>query len=276
MDIPFYQFKNGIKVPMFGIGLDQVRDLDLAYKSLIYAFSIGYRSIDTASAYYNEEAVGKAIKESGIPREEIYVTTKLTADDQGYEPTLKGFTESLKRLSLDYIDCFLIHWPGKYLYMDTWKAFEKLYSDGRVRVIGVCNFTKKHLDRLFREVSVFPMLDQIELHPYFQQMELDTYCQEKEMLVEAWSPLMCGGIVLNDPVIIKLSEEINKTSAQIILRWHYQKGHRVFPKSVTPKRIAENINIFDFSLDNVQMRKINALNSHNFRIGPNPDIFFER
>ena len=276
MNIPSFQFENGIKVPMFGIGLDQVRDLDLAYNSLIYAFSIGYRSIDTASAYYNEEAVGKAIKESGISREEIYVTTKLTADDQGYEATLKGFSESLKRLNLDYLDCFLIHWPGKYLYIDTWKAFEKLYREGLVKVIGVCNFTIKHLDRLSKEASVLPMLNQIEIHPYFQQTQLAAFCQDKGMLIEAWSPLMCGGIVLNDSVILDISEETKKTPAQVILRWHYQKGYRTFPKSVTPERIKENINIFDFSLNLTQMEKMNALNSHNFRIGPNPEIFFER
>ena len=276
MSIPFYKFSNGVTVPMLGIGLDQVRDLKLAYDSLIYAFSLGYRSVDTASAYYNEEAVGKAIRECGLPREDIYVTTKLTADDQGYDATLKGFNESLKRLQLEYVDCFLIHWPGKYLYVDTWRAFEKLYVEGRVRVIGVCNFTKKHLDRISKDASIMPMLDQIEIHPYFQQVELDAYCRNRSMLVEAWSPLMCGGIVLNDSVIKEIAMEINKTPAQVILRWHHQKGHRVFPKSVTLNRIAENINIFDFALNDVQMGKINDLNSHSFRIGPNPDIFFER
>jgi len=276
MDIPVYQFANGVNVPMFGIGLDQVRDLQLAYDSLMYAFSLGYRSIDTASAYYNEEAVGKAIRESGLARQEIYVTTKFTADDQGYDATLKGFEESLKKLQLDYIDCFLIHWPGKYMYVDTWRAFEKLYAEGRVKVIGVCNFTQKHLDRLFREGSIMPMVDQIEIHPYFQQTELDAYCRNRSMLVEAWSPLMCGGIVLGDPVISEIAVETNRTPAQVILRWHHQKGRRVFPKSVTPKRIAENVCIFDFSLDDTQMKRIDGLNSHNFRIGPNPDIFFER
>ena len=276
MHIPFYRFANGVSVPMFGLGLDQVRDLKLAYDSLIYAFSLGYRSVDTASAYYNEEAVGKAIRECGLSREEIYITTKLTADDQGYYATLKGFDESRKRLQLDYIDCFLIHWPGKYLYIDTWKAFEKLYAEGRVKVIGVCNFTQKHLDRLSKNTSVMPMVNQIEIHPYFQQVELDAYCRNRAMLVEAWSPLMCGGIVLNDPVIKEMALEMGKKPAQVILRWHYQKGHRIFPKSVTPKRIAENISIFDFSLDSMQIEKIDALNSHNFRIGPNPDVFFER
>jgi len=276
MNIPFYESSNGVKIPMFGIGLDQVRDLNVAYNSLMYAFSLGYRSVDTASAYYNEEAVGKAIRESGIRRDEIYVTTKLTADDQGYEATLKGFNESLKRLNLDYIDCFLIHWPGKYLYVETWKAFEKLYNEKRVRVIGVCNFTQRQLTRLFNEASIKPMVDQIEIHPYFQQTALDTFCREKGLLVEAWSPLMCGGIVLTNQVITDLAEETNKTPAQVILRWHHQKGHRVFPKSVTPERIKENLGIFDFSLNKVQMEKINDLDRYNFRIGPNPDIFFER
>jgi len=276
MNIPFYQCSNGVKIPMFGMGLDQVRDFDVAYNSLMYAFSIGYRSIDTASAYYNEEAVGKAIRESGIARNEIYVTTKLTADDQGYESTLKGFDESLKRLNLDYIDCFLIHWPGKYLYVETWKAFEKLYKEKCVRVIGVCNFTQKHLTRLFREASIMPMIDQLEIHPYFQQAALDAFCREKNMLVEAWSPLMCGGIVLENQVITGIARETERTPAQVILRWHHQKGHRVFPKSVTPNRIKENVGIFEFSLNNSQMDKIDSLARYNFRIGPNPDIFFER
>jgi diketogulonate reductase-like aldo/keto reductase len=276
MSIPLYRFANGVEVPLFGLGLDQVKDLALAYDSLMYAFSLGYRGVDTASAYYNEEAVGRAVRECGIPREAIYVTTKLTADDQGYEATLKGFDESLRRMKLDYIDCFLIHWPGKYLYVDTWKAFEKIYDEKRVRVIGVCNFTQKHLDRLWPEAAVPPMVNQIEIHPYFQQKTLGEYCQNRGILVEAWSPLMCGGIVLKDPVIAGIAEETGKTPAQVVLRWHFQKGRRVFPKSVTPERIAENIGIFDFSLDDIQIEKIADLDSHHFRIGPNPDIFFER
>jgi diketogulonate reductase-like aldo/keto reductase len=261
MNVPVYRFTNGVEVPLFGIGLDQVRDLQVAYESLIYAFSIGYRSVDTASAYYNEEAVGRAVRECGLPREALYITTKLTSDDQGYEATLRGFDESLKRLGMDYIDCFLIHWPGKYLYVDTWKAFEKLYEEKRVRVIGVCNFTQKHLDKLFRQAAILPMIDQIEIHPYFQQAALDAYCMEKGLLVEAWSPLMCGGIVLNDPVIAGIAAGIHKSPAQVVLRWHYQKGHRVFPKSVMPQRIAENISIFDFSLNDAQI----ALSAKNYR-----------
>jgi diketogulonate reductase-like aldo/keto reductase len=276
MSIPLYHFDNGVEVPLFGLGLDQVRDLNVAYESLMYAFSIGYRSVDTASAYYNEEAVGKAVRECGLSRSGLYVTTKLTADDQGYEATLKGFDDSLKRMGLDYIDCFLIHWPGKYLYLDTWKAFEKLYEEKLVRVIGVCNFTQRHLEKIFNEAKIKPMVDQIELHPYFQQTELDKYCQSQGLLVEAWSPLMCGGIVLNDPVILGIAEETGRTPAQVVLRWHHQMGHRIFPKSVTPKRIAENIGIFDFSLAKAQLEKIAVLGKKNFRIGPNPNIFFER
>lgn len=275
MTIPVHFLANGVKVPMFGIGLDQVRDQSLAYDSLLHAFSVGYRSVDTASSYTNEEAVGRAVRDCGLAREALYITTKLTASDQGYDPTLRGFDQSLARLGLDYLDCFMIHWPGKYLYVDTWRAFLRLYEEKRVRVIGVCNFNPRHIERVTQETGVQPMVDQFEAHPYFPQNELTSYCAQKGILAEAWSPLMCGGLILGDPVVTAVAEQCGKSPAQVILRWHHQHGRRVFPKSTTPKRIEENIDIFDFALNAAQMAQIDALGKHNMRIGPNPDIFFE-
>jgi len=273
--IPKYTFKNGISAPMFGIGMDQVNDPNTALESLLYAFSIGYRSVDTAYSYQNEEAVGRAVRTCGLPREELYVTTKLTAADQGYDATLRAFERSLRNLGFDYLDCFLIHWPGKYLYVDTWRAFERLYAEKAVKVIGVCNFNIHHLEKLSAETEIMPMVNQIESHPYFPQNELSRYCQEQGLLVEAWSPLMCGGIVLEDKTVLSVAAECEKSPAQVVLRWHIQKGHRVFPKSVTPTRITQNIDIFDFALSPEQMDRLAMLEKNNFRIGPNPDIFFE-
>ena len=273
--VPNFRLKNNVEVPAFGLGLDQVRDQQQAYDSVICAVQSGYRSVDTASSYTNEEAVGHAVRDCGLRREEIYVTTKLAAPDQGYDPALRAFEKSLKRLDMDYIDCFLIHWPGKYLFTDTWKAFLRLYEEKLVRVIGVCNFNPHHLERLFQETGVYPMVDQFESHPYFPQNELTAYCQEREILTEAWSPLMCGGLVLQDEVIKRIAEDRQKSDAQIVLRWHHQKGHRVFPKSVTPVRIKENICIFDFELSESEMASIDALSEKNMHIGPNPDVFFE-
>ena len=273
--VPEYVFKNHVSVPMFGLGLDQVRDQKQAYESVLCAFQNGYRSIDTASSYANEEAVGRAVGDSGLKRSEVYITTKLAAPDQGYDAALKAFDRSIDRLKMDYIDCFLIHWPGKYLFVDTWKAFLRLYEEKAVRVIGVCNFNPHHLEKLYEETGVYPMVDQFESHPYFPQNELAAYCRERSILTEAWSPLMCGGLILQDSVIKKIAEKRGKTEAQIVLRWHYQKGHRVFPKSVTPARIRSNIQIFDFELSEDEMQAVDVLADKNMRIGPNPDVFFE-
>lgn len=273
--VPNYTFKNNVSVPMFGIGLDQVTDLEQAYNTVLCAVENGYRSVDTASSYANEEAVGKAIKDCGIDRSQFYITTKLTAADQGYDQTLRAFEQSLKRFQFDYMDCFLIHWPGKYLYVDTWRAFLRLYEEKLVRVIGVCNFNPHHLERVYSETGVYPMVDQFESHPFFPQEELNSYCKERGILTEVWSPLMCGGLVLQNELIKKIALKKNKSTAQIVLRWHHQKGHRVFPKSVTPERIKENICIFDFSLSKEEMDMIDTLSENNMRIGPNPDVFFE-
>lgn len=267
---------NGLEIPVIGLGMDQVRDEKKAYLSVTSALEAGYRSIDTAAAYGNESFVGKAVKDSGIKREELYIVSKLDNNDQGYDSTFRAFEKTLKCFGLDYLDAYLIHWPGKYMYVETWKAMEQLYVKGLVKAIGVCNFTIRHIERLMQETDMLPMIDQIEYHPYFNQYEIQRFCREKGILTEAWSPLMCGGEVLKDPVVEELARKYGKTPAQVILRWHIQSGRRIFPKSVTPRRIRENIEIFDFYLEQEDLDKINKMGEKNIRIGPDPDIFFYR
>lgn len=272
---PEYTLSNGVKVPKLGIGFDQIRDIDLAQELLEYAFDTGYRSVDTAHSYGNEEGVGRAIRASGLKREEIYVTTKLTAGDQGYDAALRAFDRSMQNLKLDYLDCFLIHWPGKYLFTETWRAFIRLYEQKAVRVIGVCNFNIRHIEKVEAETGVLPMVNQFESHPCYPQDVLSEYCQRRGILPEAWSPMMCGGAIFDDPVIKKIAGETGRTPAQVILRWHIQKGHRIFPKSVHKERIRSNFDIFHFELDDRQMENVNALGGRNEKIGPDPDVFFE-
>jgi diketogulonate reductase-like aldo/keto reductase len=272
--VPTAKLLNGVNIPMLGIGVDQVKDFDKGYQALLYALSIGYRSIDTAHSYGNEEMVGRAIRDSGVPRSEIYVSTKLTQIDQGYDNALQAFDRSQKQLGLDYIDSWLIHWPGKYYYVDTWKAFIRLAEEKRARTIGVCNFNVHHLEDLIIQTGVIPAVEQIEWHPYFQQPELAAYCAKHHILVEAWSPLMCGGEILEDSRIGNIAKETDRSSAQVILRWHLQQGRRVFPKSVTPSRIKENFELFDFELSPGQLKTIDAMEEQNLRIGPDPEIFF--
>lgn len=261
---------------MLGLGMDNLTDSGLAYDSVRVALNIGYRSVDTASGYRNEEAVGRALADSGVPRRELYITTKVAAADQGYDKTLRAFDRSCRALGLEYLDSYLIHWPGKYKFVETWRALLRLNEEGRVRVIGVANFRPHHLDALLEQTGVLPMTDQVEWHPYFQQRDVASYCEERGLLVEAWSPLMVGGVVLNDPVIREIAQSVGRSPAQVVLRWHTQGGRRVFPKSITPARIAENREIFGFSLSPEQMAAIDQLGDHDQRIGPNPDIFFMR
>ena len=271
---PTTELASGIDIPMLGIGMDQVRDFKQGYDALIYAFSIGYRSVDTAYSYGNEEAVGRAVRDCGIPRSEIFITTKLTMYDQGYDSALRAFDKSLKNLGLEYMDSFLIHWPGKYYFTDTWKAFIRLFEEKMIRAIGVCNFNIHHLEKLREKTGVMPAINQVEWHPYFQQPQIAKYCKQHNILLEAWSPLMCGGEVLEDKHIVAISQEIGKSSAQVILRWHLQQGRRIFPKSVTPSRISENLDIFDFDLTPTQIEVIDSMGVSDLRIGPDPDIFF--
>ncbi|MED0665805.1 aldo/keto reductase [Pseudobacillus badius] len=262
---------NGLKMPQLGFGVWQVED-DQATVAVTKAIETGYRSIDTAMVYQNETGVGKAIQQSSVPREELFITTKVWNSDQGYENTLRAFEESLERLGLEYVDLYLIHWPTpKYdEYVDTYKALEKLYHDGRVKAIGVCNFEIEHLERILKECDVKPVLNQVECHPYLAQPEMKEFCAKHDILVEAWSPLEQGGDVLKDAVIQQIAEVHRKSPAQVVLRWHIQNGTIVIPKSVTPSRIEENFHVFDFELSQEEMTEINGLN-RNRRKGPAPN-----
>ncbi|TMW70639.1 aldo/keto reductase [Alteribacter natronophilus] len=261
---------NGVRMPQLGFGVWQVEE-EHAAEAVLSAIDAGYRSIDTAAIYKNERGVGEALAKTNVPREELFITTKVWNSDQGYENTLKAFDESLEKLGLDYVDLYLIHWPTPEYdqYVDTYKALEKLYSDGRVKAIGVCNFDIDHLERLLDECDVKPVLNQVECHPYFAQNELKTFCREHDILVEAWSPLMQGGDVLGDEAVMAISEAHGKTPAQVVLRWHLQNGSIVIPKSVTPSRIRENFDIFDFELSEKEMEAINELDRGE-RKGPAP------
>ncbi|MEW9529346.1 aldo/keto reductase [Microbispora sp. NPDC049125] len=264
---------NGVEMPQLGFGVWQVPDGE-AEKAVTTALETGYRSIDTAKLYYNEEGVGRAIRASGLPREELFVTTKLWNDEHEYDKALRAFDESMERLGLDVLDLYLIHWPvpsrGK--YVDAWKALEKLYADGRVRAIGVSNFTIKTLQHLFEETGVVPAVNQIELHPQFPQKDLRDFHAEHGIATEAWSPLGQGQGLLDLPELAEIGAAHGKSPAQVVLRWHLQLGNVVIPKSVTPERIAENIDVFDFRLDDAEMAAIDALDNGR-RLGPDPATF---
>jgi diketogulonate reductase-like aldo/keto reductase len=270
----YVTLNNGLTMPKLGFGVWQVSD-DEAENAVKEAIKVGYRSIDTAMIYQNEAGVGRAIAAADVPREELFITTKVWNSDQGFDSTLKAFEESLERLGLDYVDLYLIHWPmpNENLYVDTYKALEKLYQDGKVKAIGVCNFHIEHLQRLLDECEVVPVLNQVECHPYLQQSELKAFCKEHNIYLEAWSPLMNGKDVLSNEVIQGIAEAHGKTPAQVILRWHLQYDNIVIPKSVTPSRIEENFNVFDFELTSDEMKKIEGLNQ-NHRNGPDPNDFY--
>ncbi len=267
---------NGVKMPQLGFGVWQVEN-DQATTAVSKALEVGYTSIDTAMIYGNEAGVGKAIKDSNIPREKLFITTKVWNSDQGYENTLRAFDESLERLGLEYVDLYLIHWPTPEFdeYVDTYKALEKLYHDGRVKAIGVCNFEIEHLERILNECEVKPVLNQIECHPYLAQKEIKEFCAKHDIFVEAWSPLDQGGEALQDEVIVRIAEAHRKTPAQVILRWHLQNNTIVIPKSVTPSRIEENFNVFDFELTTDEMSAIDELNRDR-RNGPHPNEMNKR
>ncbi|WP_062236293.1 aldo/keto reductase [Fictibacillus sp. FJAT-27399] len=262
---------NGVKMPWFGLGVYKVEEGDEVYQSVKSALSKGYKSIDTAAVYGNEEGVGRAIKDSGIPREELFITTKVWNADQGYETTLAAYEESLKKLQLDYVDLYLIHWPVEGKYKETWRALEKLYIDGRVRAIGVSNFHVHHLKDVIADSEIVPMVNQVEYHPLLAQKELLAFCKENKIQMEAWSPLMQGEL-LNNPVLSEIAEKHNKSVAQVILRWDLQNGVVTIPKSVKDHRIQENSEVFDFELSAEDMEKINTLNEDQ-RVGPDPDNF---
>jgi methylglyoxal/glyoxal reductase len=262
---------NGVKMPWFGLGVYLSEEGQEVINAVIAAIKAGYRSIDTAAFYKNEEGVGQAIKECGVPREELFITTKVWNTDQGYESTLSAFNESLKKLNLDYIDLYLIHWPVKEKYKETWKALETLYKEGKVRAIGVCNFQIHHLEDLLADAEIAPMVNQVEYHPRLTQKELLAYCQEHNIQLEAWSPLGRGKM-LDEPALQELAAKYRKTVAQIILRWDLQAGVVTIPKSVKEQRIIENADIFDFELSKADMDTIDSLNRDQ-RNGPDPDNF---
>jgi 2,5-diketo-D-gluconate reductase A len=262
-----------VDIPQLGFGVWQVPDED-ATTAVTTALEVGYRSIDTARIYENEEGVGRALASTEVPRGEIFLTTKVWNDDQGYDSTLRAFEASAKRLGQDYVDLYLIHWPTpkKDAYVDTWRALLQLRADGRIRAAGVCNFQQAHLQRLIDETGEAPAVNQVELHPRLQQASLRAFHAEKGIATEAWSPLAQGGDLLQDDTIAGIARTHDRTPAQVILRWHLQLGNVVIPKSVTPSRIAENFDVFGFELDAAELAAIEGLNRDE-RTGPDPDRF---
>lgn len=270
--VPQVTLSDGVEIPQLGFGVFQVPPDDTA-EVATRAFQAGYRHIDTASAYQNEAEVGQAFKASGLDRDDVFITTKCFNNDHGFEQAKKAFRTSLDRLELEYLDLYLIHWPvpAHDKYVDTWKAFIDLQSDGLVRSIGVSNFQPTHLRRLVHDTGVTPSVNQVELHPRFQQAGLRREHEELGVVTEAWSPL-AQGAVLDDPVIERLAEAHGKTPGQVVIRWHLQLGNVVIPKSVTPERIEENFDVFGFHLSNDEMAEIEQLDAGD-RIGPDPDEF---
>ncbi|MCX5416220.1 aldo/keto reductase [Streptomyces sp. NBC_00059] len=268
--VPTVTLNNGVAIPQLGFGVFQVPDDETA-AAVSSALDAGYRSIDTAAVYGNEAGVGRALAESGLAREELFITTKLWNADQGYDATLTAFDASLAKLGLDHVDLYLIHWPTpeRDLYVDTWRALEKLLADGRIRAAGVSNFQPAHLRRLREESSLVPAVNQIELHPGLQQSELRAVHAEYGIATEAWSPL-AQGTLLEDPVLLSVAERHGTTPAQVVLRWHLQLGNIVIPKSVTPARIRQNIDVLGFELPDADMDAIAGLD-RGMRIGPDPD-----
>ena len=271
--VPNIRLNNGVQIPQFGFGVFQIEPARTA-DAVRTAFDAGYRHIDTAQGYGNEEGVGQAVRESGLAREEVFVTTKLTNSRHGFDEAIAALDESLQKLGLEYVDLYLIHWPRPHAdrYVETWRAFEKIASDGKARSIGVSNFQVEHLERLAAETGTVPAVNQIELHPLLQQSQLRDYHREHGIATEAWSPIGTGGDLLQDERIVALAEKYGRTPAQIVLRWHIQLDNIVFPKSVTPSRIRENIDVFGFELSDDDMVTIGELDSGT-RLGPDPDRF---
>ncbi|WP_310725868.1 aldo/keto reductase [Streptomyces sp. N2A] len=271
--VPSITLNNGTAMPQLGYGVWQVED-DQAFTAVGQALAAGYRSIDTAAAYGNEEGTGKALAASGIPREELFVTTKLWNSDHGYDAALRAFDASLTKLGLEYVDLYLIHWPvpAKGIYTETYKALERILADGRAKAIGVSNFLPEHLQRLLGETSVVPAVNQIELHPHLQQGESRAFHVRHGIATEAWSPLGQGRGLLDDPTIGRIATKHGRTPAQVVLRWHLQIGNVAIPKSVTPSRIVENIDVFGFELDGDDLVELAGLDTGS-RLGPDPATF---
>jgi 2,5-diketo-D-gluconate reductase A len=274
--VPSLRMNNGLEIPQVGFGVFLVPPEETR-QAVAEALKAGYRLIDTAQGYRNEEGVGAAIAESDVPRDELFITTKLTNSEHGYDRTLAAFEGSMNKLGLDVLDLFLIHWPLPMFdqYVETWRAFEKLLADGRVRSIGVSNFEIPHLQRLLAETDATPAVNQVELHPQFPQEELRTFHDERGILTESWGPLGQGKGLLENPEILEVARRNGRTPAQVVLRWHVQLGCVVIPKSVHPDRMRENIGLFDFELDDRDMAEIAGVRTGQ-RIGADPNEFAMR
>jgi 2,5-diketo-D-gluconate reductase A len=266
---------NGQTIPQLGFGVFQIKPEE-TMEATRTAFQVGYRHIDTAEMYQNERGVGEAIRASGLSRADIFITSKLSNAAHASDKARTAFEGTLQKLGTDYIDLFLIHWPLPTLYdgdyVSTWKTLIEFYKDGRARSIGVSNFQIPHLERLAAETDVVPAVNQIEVHPYLTQQQVREFCAAHQIAIEAWSPLARGGDLLSDPVIVSIAKAAGKTPAQVVLRWHIERGDIIFPKSVTPSRISENIGIFDFELSGEDVQAITSLNRDQ-RTGPDPDKF---
>ncbi|MGB3775449.1 MAG: aldo/keto reductase [Leeuwenhoekiella sp.] len=266
-----WKLANGVKMPYLGLGVWQSDQGDEVINAVKWALEAGYRHIDTAAAYKNEEGVGKAIKESDVPRDDIFVTSKLWNDDQGYESTLEAFETTMKKLDLEVLDLYLIHWPVEGKYKDTWRAIEKLYNDGRIRAIGVSNFLQTHLEDLMKDAEVKPMVDQLEFHPWLVQKELQDFCKKNDIQYEGWSPLMQGKL-FEENIVNDIAKKHGKSPAQIVLRWDLQNGVITIPKSVKEDHIKSNMEVFDFELSKDEMTTIDNMDKGE-RLGPDPADF---
>ena len=270
--VPTVTLNNGVEIPQLGFGVFQIKPADTVAATLA-ALEVGYRHIDTAEMYGNEKEVGQAVGDSGLDRSDVFVTSKLNNGFHAYDDALKAFDQSLEDLQFDYLDLFLVHWPlpGVGDFVETWKAMEEIYRSGRAKAIGVSNFQPHHLRRLHTECEIPPAVDQIEVHPYLTQDEVRQFCGGHQIAIEAWSPI-AQGRVLDNPVITRIARRLERTTAQVTLRWHLQRGDIVFPKSVTRSRVEENFALFDFELSGDDMLSIDGLNRDE-RTGPDPDKF---
>jgi 2,5-diketo-D-gluconate reductase A len=271
--VPMIPLNNGVEIPQLGFGVFQIKPEETTEATLA-ALEVGYRHIDTAEMYGNEKEVGEAVRRSGIPRDEIFVTSKLNNGFHTHDAALKAFDGTLEALGSDYLDLFLVHWPLPGIdvdYIETWKAMEEIYAGGRCRAIGVSNFKEHHLRRMFGSTEIRPAVNQIEIHPYLAQDDLRAFDADHEIVTEAWSPI-AQGKVLDDPAIVAIGERLGRTPAQVVLRWHVQRGDVVFPKTVNRQRMEENFALFDFELAEEDMATLTGLD-RNERTGPDPDTF---
>ena len=263
--------ENGVAVPQLGLGVYKMTDPKETFNAITYAIQTGYRAVDTASIYQNEKETGEAVRHSSVPREELFITSKVWNTNQGYDETLRAFELSLEKMGLDYLDLYLTHWPVEEKFVDTYRAIERLYDEKLIRATGVSNHHAHHLEKIFAKANVQPMVNQIELHPRLTQEPLRAFCKKNNIAVTSWSPLARGGL-LSEPTLVHLANKYGKTPAQVIIRWHLQNDLIVIPKSVTPERIVENISVADFELSLADKKTIDALNL-NERTGSDPDHF---